>query len=345
MDSDIGNNNVCGVIVTYNRKHSLGMVLDSLEKQTSPLRGIIIVDNNSPDDTTSFLSSRYDITLPTAVDEDSLSQVSVRDIRRDLKKDFSLYYIKLKNNIGGAGGFWVGVELWGKIGLFNYIWIMDDDLVPSFDSLEKLMNTIQTHNNDCAAIPLILSKESGRVQYYNYHVVSTFYIATSKYLVDSIDWYRRKTLSIESCAFLGLLIPEGIIKSIGAPEKSFFISLDDMEYSLRITRMMRKMLYLVGDAHACHLADFVQSNKIAFSAYWKACYHIRNVMILNRLKYGLFVAVFVGIYLSTKRVLGIFIRHRDHIPGRLLLVLRFFLKGLRDHDLFNLPEQHGKLLI
>ena len=58
-------NTVCAVVVTYNRKELLIKCLKSLLKQTTPLQAIIIIDNNSTDNTQELLLQEKYITQIT----------------------------------------------------------------------------------------------------------------------------------------------------------------------------------------------------------------------------------------------------------------------------------------
>ncbi|MGN0248326.1 MAG: glycosyltransferase, partial [Lachnospiraceae bacterium] len=105
---------VYAVIVTYNRKKMLTKCLDAVLNQTRLVNTIIIIDNNSTDQT-----------------EDYLRQNGY------LKKE-QIQYVKLAENIGGAGGFYEGMKL-ARENAADWIWIMDDDVIPDKTCLEELL--------------------------------------------------------------------------------------------------------------------------------------------------------------------------------------------------------------
>ena len=72
------------VIVTYNRINLLQECVDHVLEQTVPFNSIIIVDNNSNDGTSNYLNS--------------------------LSNNKKIHIISLKENLGGSGGFYKGME-------------------------------------------------------------------------------------------------------------------------------------------------------------------------------------------------------------------------------------------
>lgn len=98
------------IIVTYNRLEKLKKCVRLLMKSETPC-DIIIVNNASTDGTWEWLQ---------AIDDDRVSVVNQ------------------EVNVGGAGGFSIGVRKGVEIG-YDYIWMMDDDCMVRPDSLTRLL--------------------------------------------------------------------------------------------------------------------------------------------------------------------------------------------------------------
>ena len=109
---------VAVVIVTYNRADLLSRMLDGLAVQTRPVDAIFVIDNASTDHTRDVL---------------------VRD-------DLPLRVTHSQDNLGGAGGFHLGVRQAYDAG-HDRIWLMDDDVVPVPTCLEVLLD----HDEACLA--------------------------------------------------------------------------------------------------------------------------------------------------------------------------------------------------
>ena len=112
---------VAGVIVTYNRKKLLLESIEAMLHQTkSDCLDIIVVDNNSSDGTVVALD-KY--------------------IRSN-----EIIYRNTGANLGGAGGFQYGIRYAVESG-YDYIWLMDDDCIPSENALEELLRADMELNN------------------------------------------------------------------------------------------------------------------------------------------------------------------------------------------------------
>ena len=101
---------VAVVVVTHNRADLLGPHARRAGRPTYPIGAVIVVDNASGDHT---------------------QQVLARD-------DLPLTVIRSDENVGGAGGFRIGMQT-AYDGGWDRIWLMDDDVVPAPDCLAVLM--------------------------------------------------------------------------------------------------------------------------------------------------------------------------------------------------------------
>ena len=192
--------NICAVIVTFNRKELLKESIEAVVNQTVKVKEIQIIDNHSTDGTISLLNN--------------------------LKNKYNnLNYISLKKNIGGAGGFNIGINEAVRKNS-DYIWIMDDDTIPNKDALEKLIhNEIWNENWSflCSKV-LWTDKSICKMNIPNY--IS--------------DVYQKNNLinKVKTATFVSLLIKSDSVKKVGLPIKEFFIWGDDFEYTLRLSEIV-----------------------------------------------------------------------------------------------------------
>lgn len=220
---------IVAVVVTYNRKKLLKECLESLLEQTIKLDKIIVIDNNSNDNTFEYLKEQ------------------------DILKNRCIYYKKLDKNIGGAGGFYEGIKLSQQ---FNpkWIWIMDDDTIPKSDCLEKLINA---KNVISEKISYLASSIYGM----NNEFMNVPNINTDKSESGYPNWYKYLSsgiVRIKEATFVSLLINNEAVKKIGLPMRDYFIWGDDTEYTLRLTKYYGNA-YLVGNSIAIHKEKFLSS--------------------------------------------------------------------------------------
>ncbi len=105
---------VVAVVVAYNRRDLLSEVLAALAAQTSPLASAVVVDNASTDDSA-------DVALAAGPFVD---------------------LVRLDRNTGGAGGFAAGMATALVDGAPDWLWLMDDDTVPSETALAELLAAV-----------------------------------------------------------------------------------------------------------------------------------------------------------------------------------------------------------
>ena len=115
---------VCAVVVTYNRKTLLLECLEALRKQTRPVDGIYIIDNASTDETPEVLKeSGYipelppsELAEPYEIEHQISNLVNGEPIK--------IFYVRMHENTGGAGGFYEGVKRGYEKG-YDWLWLMD----------------------------------------------------------------------------------------------------------------------------------------------------------------------------------------------------------------------------
>lgn len=193
---------ICAVVVTYNRKTLLAECLKALLCQTRSLDEIIVIDNAGSDGT------------------DELVKTEFRNIT----------YIRLAENVGGAGGFHEGIKLAYEKG-HDWIWVMDDDAFPMSDALEKLAgcSTIG-ENNVYALASAVLNRDGGIIL----ATKRLFDATTLTETIIDVDKYTQDYFQMDTASFVGLLLSRRAIQELGLPLKEMFIYFDDTEYSLRM---------------------------------------------------------------------------------------------------------------
>lgn len=192
------------VIVTYNRKELLGINIKSILDQTVQFDAIFIIDNCSTDGTYEYLESEGWL---------------------DLDK---FRYIKTDSNIGGAGGFCVGVEAAFEEGS-DWIVLMDDDgRMADEHTLELLYaSAIRFYNEGRGNKKLFLNT---LVQQGNQ---LSFKIRNMYTVEDAVSAADNGILEGEANPFNGTMISKELVAEIGYPNKDFFIKGDEVNYKQR----------------------------------------------------------------------------------------------------------------
>lgn len=228
-------------IVTYNRLDLLKECIDACLNQTVKFSDIYIVNNASTDGTTEYLKSI---------------------------KDKSVHIINSNTNLGGAGGFYLGIEEATKKDL-DYLLIIDDDAIIDSKYNESILPYIG--KNDVKAFSGSVVTD-GMIQYeHRRHMDSNFNCTNS-----NENEYKKDYFDYELATFCGLYVSMDIIKKIGLPKKEFFIWFDDTEYSIRILKYTK--IRNVNKAFLNHKTK-VAVNK---GYNWKSFYSIRNQIVIMK---------------------------------------------------------------
>ena len=202
---------VCVLIVTYNRKEYLkNLIENGLMKQTHLIDEIIIFDNCSSDGTAEILlkSNIIKTAMPEEICENSYNGVRI------------LYYLN-KTNDGGSGGFYGGIKIALGEGC-DYVWVMDDDVVPDPNCLKILLKSISETNK--VVIPCRTDDffSDSAIVDVNMSNPFLFSVRARKTKVDSKD-IKGDSIIVKDMPFEGPLFDVSVIKKIGLPRKELFI--------------------------------------------------------------------------------------------------------------------------
>lgn len=255
--------NVVALVVTYNRKKLLKESIDSLLGQSYPLSNIIVIDNNSSDGTEDlFRSGEYCGRL-------------------------NIEYHKMEKNIGGAGGFHNGFEIAMRNKNFDFLWIMDDDVIPERDALEKLLFDTDELDNNGVDFSYLASTVFGL----NNEIMNVPQILSSAEREGIYpDWNRFLEfglVKIEVATFVSLLIKRKAIDKVGLPIKDYFIWGDDTEYTQRLNKYYGRA-FLSGNSKVLHkrkMAETLSLWKEKDKARMKMYIHYFRNNLLNVYKY------------------------------------------------------------
>lgn len=213
---------VFAVVVTYNRKDMLLQCINAILKQSVKIKKLIIIDNNSIDGTEELLK------------------------RQVYFNDEIIYYQKLSENLGGAGGFHEGMRIARGMNP-DWVWIMDDDVIPENNCLAELLKADEITQEEVSFYASAIRNMEGMAM--NVPKLSR------KQFMKYTDWYQYLDygiVKIVKATFVSLLINGKAIQKCGLPWAPFFIWGDDSEYTQRVIRDFGPA-YMVGTSKAVHM--------------------------------------------------------------------------------------------
>jgi GT2 family glycosyltransferase len=274
---------VCAVVPTYNRKDSLQQCLEALLRQSRRLDEIVVIDNASTDGTEEIIRGRFG------------GRVS---------------YVRLPENRGSAGGFYVGMKLaWEH--RHDWIWCMDNDAIPDHDCLEKLLSAggptaspvvakVCARRDPATGRPyaLALMVDLGRCRHWD---------------LISKDWshWDGKVVCVDGAPWGGLLVDAQAARQTAGQWASMFAWGDDLVFSYELRKLGR--ILFVADAKLIHplpCATFPTEEKhgrqrLVAAHSWKIYYGFRNGFLWEKLWFGKWSALVRYALLYVRYVIGI----------------------------------------
>jgi rhamnopyranosyl-N-acetylglucosaminyl-diphospho-decaprenol beta-1,3/1,4-galactofuranosyltransferase len=237
---------VAAIVVTFNRKELLVESIAALQRQTTPLSKIFVVDNASTDGTEGYLREK--------------------GLLIDLVE-----YVRLSENTGGAGGFEAGLRHAMKEG-FGWYWLMDDDSIAEPQALGELLQTPTVNDEHVGVLSSTVRGVDGQLtemnvqRYYDFH-------STIMHSLD-VGLFDGPPFNVDIGSFVGFLVRHEAVEAIGLPIGGFFIYYDDAEYSIRIRRAGLKIVVVPSSVIIHKLKQQIHDD--GFAHYWKVYYNQRN---------------------------------------------------------------------
>lgn len=279
---------VIAVVVTYNRKELLKECLDAILRQSYSVYKIIVIDNCSTDGTEKELKQLGYCSNP------------------------AVEYVRQNKNTGGAGGFCKGIKCAEKFP-YDWIWLMDDDTIPTEDCLEKLVEAMGIIGlNDGTGKQNKVSYFASAVYGSNGECMNVPKVNLDKAPNGYPFWYKfldKSIVRIKMATFVSLLVNRRAVEKCGLPCSDFFIWGDDSEYTTRLAQFYGNA-YLVGNSVAIHkrattnCISLKQETNIQRIGMFH--YKYRNEIIINRYyetKYHMPIQVMLSM-LSSLRYIG-----------------------------------------
>jgi GT2 family glycosyltransferase len=233
------------IIVTWNNQEYLRRLLASIQQISYPQYTVLVVDNGSTDGTDEIIK-RFEFVI----------------------------HQRLPENLGGAGGFYAGLRFAAEKD-YPYVWLLDDDTEVDKDALTKLVRFYLSKAKSNigflgSRINLLQHKEiiqeiGGKLD------ISKADVLLNCALEKKAD---KKVYEVDIVAACSLFTSRQVLEEIGLINPSFFLTCDDVEWSLRAKRNGYKN-FVISDAVIYH--NFIWAGSKLFDSL-RIYYHIRNFL-------------------------------------------------------------------
>ncbi len=201
---------VTACIVTWNGKDLLKRLLVSLDSVEWPDLHVIVVDNASNDGTSNMMESEYP----------------------------GVEYIYLERNLGYSAAINRGIE--SSIARDDdYIWVFNNDVVVTPDSLKKLVELMESDPCLGVAGPLVLDYRTGAVAHAGYRI--SMWTGRMRELspLESGEPYE-----VDSAFGCSNLIRTEVIKQVGEFDPAYNVYFDETDFNVRVRQKGWKVAML-----------------------------------------------------------------------------------------------------
>lgn len=246
---------IAAIVVTFNRLDKLKIALKAYESQEWLPKRLIVVNNCSTDGTNEYLEQWMQEESP-------------------IKKTVET----LPSNMGGAGGFQRGFELFLQFDDCNWAWVADDDAYPDTLAMKILKEYYEsldfsTQEEIAALSSAVVNKDEIHKEHRNHIKQSRF---RWRIVSASLSEYCGGPFDFDLFSYVGALIKKTTLQKVGITRGDYFIYGDDQEHSLRISNSGR--LVCVPDSLVVHDTDGFGVRPIGWGHY----YHVRNNLITRK---------------------------------------------------------------
>lgn len=250
---------IVAVIVTRNRLEKLKKAIDSILRQD--VSGVVVVDNQSTDDTVQWLHS--------------------------LNSD-KLTIITPENNLGGAGGFALGFRKAAAIYDPEWLLCFDDDAYPSDGLIAHFRSMDFPADTGIVAAAVFAPDQTITEMNRPLFLAPTSIFAIphyltggrSSYVVSDNAYKAGNSLEIQASSFVGCFVKREVIAAIGVPRQELFIYADDIIYTYQAFKAGFKNIFCSDLIfyHDCQL-----ENKKEVYPLWKVYFLLRNQIEMHRI--------------------------------------------------------------
>lgn len=256
---------IAAVIVTFNRIEKLQFTV----KQTlaENINHIVIVNNASTDNTSIWLSSL---------------------------KDDRIKVINSQENVGGAGGFYLGFQAVLEQTDADWLVCYDDDAYPKAGAIQAFRQLPITDDVIGVAAAVYLPNgdiaEMNRPSVNPFHSLTQFVKTAVKgrmgFHISDQCYQQQQNTEIDYSSFVGFFVRTNAIKQyLGLPRKELFIYADDIIYTFGIRQNHLRHIF-APSVQFVHDCVTLVNQKPIYSPLWKAFYTYRNGLELYRIISG-----------------------------------------------------------
>ena len=255
---------LAAVVVTFNRLHQLKTTINRLLSED--IDHLYVVDNGSTDQSRDWLAS---LTEPR------------------------LHILLAEKNLGGAGGFEVGLKAAVAEQDPDWIVVMDDDARPYPGAMTDFRALDLANRHAVAGAvyypngQICEMNRPSRNPFWHPRVFLKTLFGGGRlgFHIPDSD-YQGGGLDLDASSFVGFFVSRAAITQVGYPDGRLFLYGDDVIYTLGLRKSGLTLRFAPGIRFEHDCTTFTGTERV-YSPIWKVYYNYRNGLIMYRLAAGI----------------------------------------------------------
>jgi len=348
------------ILLNYNNWADTIECLESVLRNDYPNYQVIVVDNNSPNNSMEYLKAWAEGKLDVWVNPNNplrslsfppvpkpipyvyytreeaekggnpeLEENLKNKIPKDITSKYPIVFIQSGDNLGFAGGNNVGIRYALTKNDFDSVILLNNDTVIKGEAISILVN-VRLEFGEQAIY-------GGRIYYYsdpekiwydggrfNEWIGRTIHLNIGKLKTEVKNSQVIKEVNF--ITFCYVLIPKFILDKIGLLDESYFMYVEDLDYSYKVWKSGYKLYHVVNSEIWHKVGASSGEDEISeFSAYWMMRSRVR--FIISRLTYAKKIAsIYFLIITRPIRFLFFYIKRAKYVINA---QIRGFIDGFR----------------
>ena len=181
----MSNNDICAVVVTYNRKELVKRCITSILSQKDACCDVIVIDNGSTDGTEEMFRNEF--------------------------ADQKIQYSNMGENLGCATGTAKGIRKAVEAG-YKYVWVMDDDVFPHEDTLSEFIKADKELDGKWGILSSVAYWTDGSICEANRQKKTLFTFMNK-------NDYKKSLVKVRMVSLASMFVKASVIKDVGLIKK------------------------------------------------------------------------------------------------------------------------------
>lgn len=315
------------IVLNYNNYEDTIECLESLFYLNFKNYHIVLVDNNSQNDSVNIIemwaNGKYKLDKKREIENQSTLHLSKEDItlvepNNNIKDKYSITFIKSNNNGGFAAGNNLAIDYIRTLNDYDYIWLLNNDTVVIEDSLQKLVNTANSHSYGITGSTLL--------EYYGDNKVQALGGSVNKHFGTCSNILNRDQINtIDYIVGASFLISRKTLDTIGTMIEDYFLYYEEVDYcytarnkGLKLGVSLDSIIYHKEGSSTGGSSS--SSDKSSFSDLLS----VRNRIIFYKKYYGVKPLFVIGIFITIFKRLR---RLQFKRAFKIILLLKYLFKN------------------